>query len=319
MLPLKTESPLQRLFELSQEDKPWRICLWDWSGFTRASPELALDFDRFQVHRSPFCEAAKSSPMGLRRCLRCRQAAGAKALRQGPYQGVCHLGVTELVHPVLLGERVLGILFGGQLLGPGRRRLEPAELAGRGRRLGILPRRLARRGAELPRASAAQLRDLKGRLELIAAFISAQLRADPSQSLSSGMARAPVQQEQPSMRGASRRAWLAKSGMEIARLEYHKALSSSRTAARLNVSLSVFCRSFKEHCGRSFKAYLQEQRLVAAERLLIESESALSYIGAEVGFKDPNFFSRAFRRKNGLSPSEFREKHWKLKGARRSK
>ena len=212
------------------------------------------------------------------------------------------------MHPIRIGEQVLGILFGGQMRGSAS---APARGADPGLKrsaaaMGLDPARLAALRKKLPRAGAGGEAELASRLDLIARFIVSQLKADPGQSLSGKMSRAPVQQELPSMRGRSRRIWLAKSGVEIARTEYHRPLSSSRVAKRLGASLSVFCRSFREHSGRSFKDFLQETRVKAASRLLIESESSIAYIATETGFSDPNFFSRVFKRRSGHSPGKFR-------------
>jgi AraC-like DNA-binding protein len=312
-------SALEQLMALCQEGAPWRICLWDWSGITRSHGDLALDFDRYQVHRSPFCEYAKSTAAGLRRCLRCRQAASHKALKQvGPVLGTCHMGLNEWVLPIRLGEQVLGILFGGQIHVAGSAGLDKGRAKRKAAAVGISAARLASLGLRVPVIDKAGAGDLRQRMELIVKFIVNQLRGEPAQNLSGKMVRRPVPQEIPSMRGKLREAWVAKSGVEIARLDYHKPLSSTRIAARLGVSLSVFCRCFKEQTGRSFKDYVQDLRIAAASRLLIESESSIAYIASETGFQEPNFFSRVFRARTGLSPSQFREKHWKIKASKLS-
>ena len=45
--------------------------------------------------------------------------------------------------------------------------------------------------------------------------------------------------------------------------------------------------------------------MVAARRLLV-TDARLSDIAYEVGFEDPNYFSRMFRRNFGASPQEYR-------------
>jgi AraC-like DNA-binding protein len=41
----------------------------------------------------------------------------------------------------------------------------------------------------------------------------------------------------------------------------------------------------------------------------VYAASSVSAIAAELGFKDPAYFSRFFRRHCGVSPNEFRGRH----------
>ena len=78
-------------------------------------------------------------------------------------------------------------------------------------------------------------------------------------------------------------------------------------AARLNVSanhLNALCR---EHLGKSAKGVIADALAVEARRALIGSDRSVEAIGADLGFKDPSYFARFFKRMNGHSPSAFRD------------
>ena len=52
--------------------------------------------------------------------------------------------------------------------------------------------------------------------------------------------------------------------------------------------------------------YVQNLRIEEGKRLLEESELAVDDISYEVGYEDPSFFRRLFRRRTGLSAVQYR-------------
>ena len=61
--------------------------------------------------------------------------------------------------------------------------------------------------------------------------------------------------------------------------------------------------------GTTFTAYVQEQRLLRACRLLVDPRRArekISAVAYDCGFGDVSYFNRVFRRRYGAAPSEFR-------------
>lgn len=85
-------------------------------------------------------------------------------------------------------------------------------------------------------------------------------------------------------------------------------LSLGSVADHINLSSSHFSTIFSQALGKTFVEYLTEQRLKEAKRLLANTDWKLSMIAAEIGYNDPNYFSYIFKRKEGLSPKEYRKK-----------
>jgi len=67
----------------------------------------------------------------------------------------------------------------------------------------------------------------------------------------------------------------------------------------------------KEHCGKSFPAYVASLRIVQACRLLRETDRQVSEIALAVGFSNPGHFHRVFKAETGDSPSSWRDLHGK--------
>lgn len=63
-----------------------------------------------------------------------------------------------------------------------------------------------------------------------------------------------------------------------------------------------------EATGRPAGEHIRQRRLLDAKRLLLYSELSVAEIGYRLGFKDPSYFGRFFRRYESRTPAEFREK-----------
>ncbi len=65
-------------------------------------------------------------------------------------------------------------------------------------------------------------------------------------------------------------------------------------------------RRFKRATGSTLIERVQELRVEEAKRLLEMEKSSIDDISAATGYEDAAFFRRLFRRKTGLSPSDYR-------------
>ena len=74
------------------------------------------------------------------------------------------------------------------------------------------------------------------------------------------------------------------------------------------VGLSQFTclRQFKAACGITPYAYLTACRIKEAKRLLADSSRGIDVVSRSVGYSDPAYFSRVFKRALGIPPLEFR-------------
>ncbi len=65
-------------------------------------------------------------------------------------------------------------------------------------------------------------------------------------------------------------------------------------------------RRFKTATGSTLIEYLQNLRVEEAKRLLESGTVPVDEISFEAGYEDPSFFRRLFKRRTGLSPSQYR-------------
>ncbi|CAN0605842.1 unnamed protein product, partial [Ectocarpus sp. 12 AP-2014] len=96
---------------------------------------------------------------------------------------------------------------------------------------------------------------------------------------------------------------------EVVALHTFSNLSVNELAKLCNMSLSSFKRAFKTFFNDSPNNYINTKKIEKAKELLQVSELNISDIAYEIGFNDPQYFTRLFKKRIGLSPSEFRSQY----------
>ena len=87
---------------------------------------------------------------------------------------------------------------------------------------------------------------------------------------------------------------------------YNKDISLYDVSREVDISPYYFSKIFKEETGENFIEYLTNVRIEQAKTLLTGSGLSMKEICAQIGYGDPNYFSRAFKKKTGLTPTEFK-------------
>lgn len=77
-------------------------------------------------------------------------------------------------------------------------------------------------------------------------------------------------------------------------------------ARQLNVSYSSFRHTFKQFTGQSPAQYFINLRLHRAKELLRGTSISIKEISYKLHFESPEYFATLFKRRTGISPSEFR-------------
>lgn len=84
-------------------------------------------------------------------------------------------------------------------------------------------------------------------------------------------------------------------------------LSVETICSILNVSPAYFSTTFKKQIGQSFISFVTEIRMNEAKRLLETTEEKTYVITSKVGYLEANYFSYAFKKYFGISPTRYRK------------
>ena len=88
---------------------------------------------------------------------------------------------------------------------------------------------------------------------------------------------------------------------------YSEQINIDSYAEQNHVSTSWFIRNFKLYAGLTPMQYILSKRIYNAEALLQGTQYNISEIAQLVGYDNPLYFSRIFKKMKGLSPSEYRK------------
>lgn len=89
---------------------------------------------------------------------------------------------------------------------------------------------------------------------------------------------------------------------------FNRAFSLEEVAAAANVSTSGLAHLFKQHTGMTVLSWRDEKRMMRAAQLLRSTRQSITSISAEVGYVDPPFFTRTFKRLVGQTPRQYRNR-----------
>lgn len=100
---------------------------------------------------------------------------------------------------------------------------------------------------------------------------------------------------------------LVEKAKEYIKGRYFKDISLDDVSREINISPYYFSKLFKEETGENFIEYVTAIRMEKAKELLSRTDMSVKEICCEVGYADPNYFSRSFKKNVGVTPTEYKE------------
>lgn len=85
-------------------------------------------------------------------------------------------------------------------------------------------------------------------------------------------------------------------------------LNVKKLAARIKCSPDYLSNLFHHETGITLIAYIQRQRVHQAKSLLDSSSLNISEVGCAIGYDDPGYFARIFKRITGQTPKQYRNR-----------
>lgn len=286
------------MFQLLEETSPLKLNFEDLSGITYDVPDLRL-LKANHIHSCQFCTLAKRQRLGHFDCVRNKLATNRLATRrQCGFTGQCHLGLTELVQPLIYRGRVLGIFYFGSVVlkateGAGRRRIKRWA-----QRRKSDARPLLQAFERVPLIDAAQLHACRERLQLVATLAERVLDAHglPLERYRTAMIAEPDHKNIPP---------LVQSAMHYVHRNQSEPLTVSAVAAYLNCHADYLSRVFKQSVRSGLADYILRVRIDRARHLIATEKFSLGEIAWRTGFQDQSHFSRVFKRLVGVPPGQY--------------
>ena len=87
---------------------------------------------------------------------------------------------------------------------------------------------------------------------------------------------------------------------------YKQDISLENLAQTLDFSPFYFSKLFKQYFGVTFVEYLTDIRIEIAKNILQDTTKSAKDVGEQVGYPNSNYFVKLFKKKTGLTPTEYR-------------
>ena len=88
---------------------------------------------------------------------------------------------------------------------------------------------------------------------------------------------------------------------------YRENLTIQSIAERIYLSPNYICMVFKHATGQTINQYTTQVRMEQAKKLLAQQELRIADIGAAVGYAEPGYFNKLFKKYAALTPKEYRQ------------
>ena len=264
------------------------VCYYDLNAF--------FQYDKYGIrsnrgHYCEFCEQARSLKHGRESCDQSDKVEAVELARQykKPFFHECHMGMRELVIPLMRDDALLGILFVGQC----RTDTEyDSAIQENAIRMNADPKKFLKLYNDLPLIT-------KKDLLLIETILSQYFET----KILSNELLCPV--SSPYIGNNS----LAETVYEYVKRNYRNSLSTKQLSEVFFVNPSYLSRLFSQRFGITITEFITSTRVGHAKRLLLTTNAPIVSIALNVGFDDANYFARVFKKITGISPTEYRNKN----------
>jgi AraC-like DNA-binding protein/ligand-binding sensor protein len=297
------ESLLTRIMDLVENTGPLKINFEDLTGVTYDIPDLML-LPSHSVHNCEVCLFAKSTRRGWQDCIRNKLVVNRLAIsRKVGFHGQCHIGLTDIVQPLLYHNQVLGVFYYGSVMVDGTQREARRRVLRYCKRRGFNPAPFL---AKLDKASLISRSDLKEYHQKLLLITEIVIRIMEAYGC-------PIDQYRTAS-AADRMHYnhrlfpaLVRSVLRFVHRHYADPILIKGIASKLSCHPDYLSRVFKQHTGRSVGEYVLQVRIDHARHLLETKQYLAGEVGFMVGFQDQSHFGKVFRRLMKMTPHQYLE------------
>ena len=86
-------------------------------------------------------------------------------------------------------------------------------------------------------------------------------------------------------------------------------INTSEIAKFVHLSTTYVCHLFKKERNETISSYLNKVRVEKSKAYLLDNNMPLYEVASKVGYSDPNYYMRIFKKITGIPPSTYRAKH----------
>ena len=228
------------------------------------------------AHPDDFCTLLQSVDTENKNCIKCDKKILQKCSRSGKLEGhICASGLYDSAMPIVKHDTIVGYVIMGRV----RSVHSPAQLQHIPHTDAKTAEKLKLLYNQLPFLSAKQLSALYALLPSVLFDNAIRIVYDP-------VVNAIVEYIDSHISGE---------------------LSVAKICEKFHLSVNHLYNLFRENLGKTVNDYITEQRITLAKSLLTTDPKTVYEIAEAVGIANYPYFCKLFKKKTGLTPSQFRK------------
>lgn len=283
-----------------------------------------------------FCKKVRTDETLLKYCKKCDARGGLEGvLNNKPYIYLCHFNIVDIAIPITIEGKYLGALMAGQIKLKDDHPLEKVVHIQKQKGYGFLESHKEAYDS-LPIMTYESVEAIGNLLENLLKYIidealEKHLLADlygkssgevfkdqpldlihkAKKDLSNAIIHAHV--SDPSQNQEER---LKVSGLLKPAIDYiydHKSeqVSAQKASELCHLSVSYFSRLFVKETGQKYSLFMPQLKVQWAKKCLEETEMSITEISDGLGYQEPGYFIKVFKKYEGVTPLIYR-KYYKL-------
>jgi len=287
------------------------------------------DIDFFpKSERSQFCKLIHSTQKGKARCtLSDAGAINTAFLNRKPHVYQCHGGLTDIVVPIIMKNKLIGAIASGQILT--NKPTDEKFLSVRKKTLDLkIDHNKLKDAYKKVKVISHEKLDIVVKLMFFMAnfivekessiILQKKLIQQHRKIAEANKKREQwkkelrkdlpfIEMESVSSQEHSRHEKIIMEAKRFIENNFAKALNLKDVAEAVYLSPNYFSNLFKQYTNYTFHEYLIKIRIENAKKLLSRLDLNISQVSNLVGYDDPNHFSKVFTKITGYSPQKYRQ------------
>jgi ligand-binding sensor protein/AraC-like DNA-binding protein len=250
---------------------------------------------------SKFCSDFRKNPNSNKYCENCDKLALDKVfLSKKPYLYRCHSGLVDIAIPIIYKNESIGAFLVGQVLLKDQNNFEIESILNENFEKKLEINSILESYKALEKIPYSTLKAKATILYYMSFYVSHALE---NHTWYDDNIENNVELE---------RIELCHSNLEPA-IKYihenlHEQIFLEEASDLCNLSISQFSRIFKKEFGKNFKEYVNLKKVEKAKILLNITDKSINQIAFDLGFEDNSYFTKFFKKYEGITPKIFRKK-----------
>lgn len=231
-----------------------------------------------------FCSIVRSNPKLAEKCLGCDNIGFDKCdqLRR-PYIYKCHMQLTEAVAPIIENGLIIGYMMMGQVLSDTGAHSVSDCATETAKKYGLSAEKMLRGLNSLKIVDEKFIESAVSMMSMCACYLYHNNIVKNKSDLQTYQL------------------------MDYIETHLNENLSVKEICKKLFISKSKLYHLSQNAFGMGVSDYIRNRRLEEAKKLLCKTEKNIGLIAEETGFKDANYFTRVFKKSEGMLPSKYRK------------